>query len=176
MIIKEKSMDDTIKSAVGNLLNGIDPNRGNIEDIRKQIRKRFNSLLTDIEVDYNIPQEVLDKMEASFNEQLEIFINNMKTIRRDRNKAINKVSGVKLKTELQQFYTDKYPTDDLGWDIDPYATFEDLLIALDEGNGKRVYELCADDSVVRERLFAELANILGVDYDTIYDKWMQGRY
>ena len=175
MIIRE-SINDTVNSAVKNLLNGIDPNRDNIEDIHKQVKKRFNSLLTDLEIDYNIPDETLAKMENSFNKYLEEFIANTKTIRRDRATAINKVSGVKLKTELQQFYVDKYPTDDLGWEIPAYATFEDLLIALDSSDNKKVYELCADDSVVRERLFAELSDILGVDYDVIYDKWMQGRY
>lgn len=68
---------------------------------------------------------------------------------------------------LREYYTTAYPSDDLGKDIRDGVTFWQLL-----GNIGKVYELSVSDSIVRERLFEALADLIGVDYDIIYNAWL----
>lgn len=53
-------------------------------------------------------------------------------------------------------------------------SFEDYFLVLD-GYGD-VYSLMgrAADSIVRERIFQQLAEIMNVDYDYIYEQWLRG--
>lgn len=72
---------------------------------------------------------------------------------------------------IRDFYLEQYPTDDLGIEIDPNATFEGLFKVLD--SYRDVYEyIGVGDSVIRERVFEELASIMQVDYDYIYNQWL----
>ena len=78
-----------------------------------------------------------------------------------------------LSVHLRDYYVVKYPDD-----VDMFslfknndATFNDLLNLL--RNNKCVYRILPDDSVVRERLFGELSEILNVDYDVIYNAWIE---
>lgn len=65
----------------------------------------------------------------------------------------------------------KYPGDELGAKINPALTFEDALGAASLGSA--FYdELGVGDSIVRERVFQELADRNGVDYDAIYEAWL----
>lgn len=87
------------------------------------------------------------------------------------------VQGMDIETPSSDFIKDWYsaafPTDDLAGDIDPEATFEGLKGALLKGED--VYEyLGVGDSVVRERVFQELADREGVEYGVIYDTWLSG--
>lgn len=73
--------------------------------------------------------------------------------------------------EIQRWYTTQFPTDDMGMEISETATFVDLLYTIQEGND--VYEfLGVSDSVIRERLFTELANRIAKSYDFVYDLWL----
>lgn len=77
----------------------------------------------------------------------------------------------KAKQEIREWYMSNYPTDELGKDIQHEVTFYDLFECMD--NYKDVYELLGvDDSIVRERVFSKLAEIMEVSYDYIYDQWM----
>lgn len=76
------------------------------------------------------------------------------------------------KQSIKQWYCNEYPEDEMGEGINPDITFEDLFNVLD--NYQNVYEaLGVDDSIIRERAFAKLATIMGVEYDYIYDQWMR---
>ena len=71
---------------------------------------------------------------------------------------------------IREFYVKNYPTDDLGMGINPKATFAGLLNQLIV-NGD-VYEyLYVYDSIVRERLFEQLAKELEVGYEYVYKLW-----
>lgn len=76
-----------------------------------------------------------------------------------------------MDTKLRDWYMENFPTDDLGNEINPDATFQDLFDTLDSyGN---VYKTIGiGDSIIRERLFAGLAEIMGVNYEYIYEQWM----
>lgn len=77
------------------------------------------------------------------------------------------------KTKIKEWYIEKYPTDELGVELNDNITFYDLFIVLD--TYKSVYEaLNVWDSIVRERVFGKLAEIMQVDYDYIYEQWLKG--
>ena len=72
---------------------------------------------------------------------------------------------------LYYWFTEQFPEDTIGSEIDPNATFADLWDAVK--NDRNVYDVIGvGDSYLREQLFVELAEILQVDYDTIYEMWL----
>jgi len=78
---------------------------------------------------------------------------------------------VAVKQGLRAWYIRNYPDDELGKEINPDADFEGLFETLD--NYQDVYDYFeVEDSIVRERLFARLAEIMGCDYDVVYDQWL----
>jgi hypothetical protein len=79
---------------------------------------------------------------------------------------------VKLTTKIADWYKENYPSDDMGDDLNNNESFADLYDCL---NAKEdVYILFGvSDSVIRERLFSELSNILNVEYDHLYKMWLE---
>jgi len=66
---------------------------------------------------------------------------------------------------------DKYPTDELSQEIDSNISFKMVFECLD--NYGNIYDLIGvGDSLVRERIFEALAEIMNVKYDYIYDQWL----
>ena len=74
---------------------------------------------------------------------------------------------------LRDYYTKAYPSDSLGQEIRENATFGGLWGTLCMGQDVYGY-INVNDSVVRERLFSRLAEILGVNYDVVYGAWLAG--
>jgi len=73
--------------------------------------------------------------------------------------------------EIKNWYMENYPQDDLGVKLNESNTFDDLFYTLDRGLD--VYEfLGVGDSIIRERIFEKLAEIMGVDYNYIYTQWL----
>jgi len=73
--------------------------------------------------------------------------------------------------EIREFYLEKFPHDELGVEINENATWVGLLKELNT-NGQVYDYLGVGDSLVRENCFAQLANLIGVDYNEIYYKWL----
>ena len=74
-------------------------------------------------------------------------------------------------TKLASFYTEKYPTDELGKEINSDSTFRDLYASI--ANGVDVYIIMGvSDSMIRERLFSHLCSLLNVEYNHIYELWL----
>jgi len=74
---------------------------------------------------------------------------------------------------IKEFYLKTYPADEMGEDINEKATFVGLVTELFAMNDVYDY-IGVGDSLVRERLFEELANQLNKPYDFVYDMWMSG--
>ena len=75
-------------------------------------------------------------------------------------------------TKIKEWYVTRYPTDELGIEINDEVTFYDLFVALD--TYKDVYEvLGVGDSIIRERAFSKLAEMMQVDYGYIYEQWLK---
>lgn len=76
------------------------------------------------------------------------------------------------KTEVRAYYMDKYPTDELGTEIRMGVTFKDVFNTLD--NRACVYDLLnVHDSLVRERVFEALSEIMKCEYDYIFSQWLR---
>ena len=74
---------------------------------------------------------------------------------------------------IKTYYLATFPTDELGLRINPDATFEGLFLTLDRY--RDVYEYIGVlDSIVRERIFERLSEIMQCEYDVIYEQWMLG--
>ena len=76
-------------------------------------------------------------------------------------------------TNIKEFYINTYSTDRVELEeLNDNVTFKDLFNCLD--NYKDIYKLLGSgiDSLVRERVFKELATIMGVNYDYIYNQWL----
>ena len=75
-----------------------------------------------------------------------------------------------MQDNIKQWYVDTYPTDELGQEIDSNASFSELW---DKDYIPFIYGyLDVHDSIVRERVFAELARRQGVPYNDIYEQWL----
>ena len=73
---------------------------------------------------------------------------------------------------IKQFYLETYPTDDMGNDIKDDATFVGFVTEL-FGEGDVYKYIGVYDSLVRERLFEELAKQLNKPYDYVYELWLK---
>lgn len=76
--------------------------------------------------------------------------------------------------DIKEWYQATYPSDDLGERIYSGISWSDLWEHLLKGDD--VYDFIGvGDSVVRERLFEELADSMRVHYDVVYYTWL-GEY
>lgn len=74
-------------------------------------------------------------------------------------------------TYVKDWYIKKYPNDEIGQNLKDNINFYDLFYALD--NYQNIYEFAGiDDSIIRERLFEKLSEIMKCEYDEVYDQWM----
>lgn len=72
---------------------------------------------------------------------------------------------------IKTWYCAKYPSDDLGQRINPKATFDGAYSAI--FNGRDFYDYIeVGDSVVRERVFTEIAKRRNLPYKYVYDLWL----
>ena len=84
--------------------------------------------------------------------------------------AVERAHGVPL---VRDWYTEAYPEDVLGMEISPSLSFEQALDAVQLGGG--FYDsLGVGDSIVRERVFAELSDRACIPYEAVYDAWVNG--
>lgn len=73
--------------------------------------------------------------------------------------------------DIKQWYQATYPDDDLGANINDDLDWERLWGYLVEGYD--IYQYLGEiDSIVRERIFGELADMLKVPYDVVYYTWL----
>ena len=78
---------------------------------------------------------------------------------------------IRYMRNIREYYMENYPSDELGVEINPEATFTGLYTVLRISG--EVYEyIGVGDSLIRERCFERLAEIAGVSYDEIYSKWV----
>lgn len=70
---------------------------------------------------------------------------------------------------IKEWYTATYPTDNLGSGIT--GTFEGAMQCLLSGGDFYGYVTEAD-SIVREHIFSKLSKMLDVEYDEIYNLWL----
>lgn len=75
----------------------------------------------------------------------------------------------KFSTSIKKWYVKAYPTDILGTHL--VGDFAGALKTM--ANGGDIYGyMGVGDSLVRERLFARLSEMLGLNYEHIYQLWL----
>ena len=76
-----------------------------------------------------------------------------------------------LDSRVRDWYVSNFPADEAGKDLNSDLTFWTLYNALGFVD---IYEILGGDadSVIRERVFQGLADMLGCDYDLIYYMWL----
>lgn len=72
---------------------------------------------------------------------------------------------------IKDFYLEKYPTDELGLELNSDATFLGLLKTLVKGEDVYDY-MGVCDSLVRERMFTKLAEYCETSYNWVYNLWL----
>jgi hypothetical protein len=72
---------------------------------------------------------------------------------------------------IKEFYLKNYPTDELGVELNENTNFTGLLNELVTNNDIYGY-IGVGDSIIRERLFSKLSEILNCPYDYVYDLWL----
>lgn len=83
-----------------------------------------------------------------------------------------------LTSKVRSWYMDTFPSDDLGEEIRTNINFLDVIKTLERYEiedvpYRDVYNcLGVDDSIIRERVFEKLTEILDLEYDDIYYKWL----
>ena len=76
-----------------------------------------------------------------------------------------------FKSSIRDWYIRAFPSDELGYRINPLATFAGAVKCMADGGDIYKY-LGVGDSLVRENVFSKIAAITGVDYDAVYDLWL----
>jgi len=72
---------------------------------------------------------------------------------------------------IREFYLENYPTDELGIELKDDTNFTGLLNELFTDNDIYGY-IGVGDSIIRERLFEKLSEILNCSYDYVYNLWL----
>lgn len=133
-------------------------------DILKKKYKKLNEENKD-ELDDDVDIREYNKSKRKLKKELE---NQMKSYLKELTDSL----PVDENSKIRDWYLEAYPKDDMGEDIKPNITFYGLYDCLN--NKKEVYAfLGVEDSVIRERCFEKLSEILHVDYDYIYKKWLK---
>lgn len=74
--------------------------------------------------------------------------------------------------KVREYYNTAFETDNLGYEIDSNISFLDVFLTLTLKD-KGIYDLLGvKDSIIRERVFDRLSELLSVDYDTIFNAWL----
>lgn len=76
-----------------------------------------------------------------------------------------------FKSSIRDWYIRAFPSDQIGYRINPLATFAGAVKCMADGGDIYKY-LGVGDSLVRENVFSKIAAITGVDYDAVYDLWL----
>ena len=150
---------------------------GYLTEIQKELIDRFiqNNFLIDNQK-YYTQEELSDFVIEKYNsneKQLEFS-----ELSKQEEKAIREyvkekyANGGDVTVKIKDWYTKIYPKDDLGEELNDAKTFEDLWNGIN--NNKNIYHILGvGDSIIRERLFEHLAEIKGVEYKVIYNKWLE---
>ena len=77
-----------------------------------------------------------------------------------------------VNADIRGWYMENYPTDDLGAEINEGITFYQLWYFIDRVRGDLYSYIGVGDSVIRERLFSELARLGGCSYEEVYNAYL----
>ena len=93
----------------------------------------------------------------------------------EEEKVVETSDEDELNSSVKEWYLNSFDVDNLGSEISENVTFGDVMRCLEEHND--FYEcIGVGDSVIRERVFEKLAEILNVEPLTVYYQWLKDDY
>lgn len=164
---KENSYQDTIKeSDAGSFIDSVN---STVESAIKDATGNYDELKTQAGIGIKKGEETVRQAIDSYTSKKEST--NMDKIYKVTEAQMNIITDYNLKENVKDWYTETYPTDDLGEEIRSDLTFQDVFDCLD--SYENIYS-CLEvyDSIVRERVFSKLAELIDSDYDYIYNQWL----
>lgn len=135
-----------------------------------------NPISASLQDAYAAISHALDVLDAAENAGLKIHpsvSNRVNTAKLTLAEAMKDLSvSIDLNTCVRDYYLCAYPKDDLGPRLLSDVTFQDVVNGLNKGQG--FYETVGPtvDTIVRERIFSKVAELLDVDYLAVYRKWL----
>lgn len=125
----------------------------------------------------NICKLIVPNLKIDSYDKVNTKLSAIKVITEKVNENSKKLENLlsKLNANIKDWYIENYPSDELGETLSPSITFLDLNNLLNCGEGKNVYELLGgySDTVIRERCFQKLAELINCPYDDIYSQWLK---
>ena len=97
----------------------------------------------------------------------------------NESKSINKKNYLEFlkdkafEDNLKDWYCKEFKSDSIGKEL-PDITFAEVVAMFFNEPEKFEEECCRDDSIVRERIFNQLAKLCKVKYDDFYNIWLKG--
>lgn len=73
-----------------------------------------------------------------------------------------------MNDKIKSWYVDLYPDDEMAADIPTGLTFNEFYERLGKEDAYEI--LKADDSIVRERVFLAVSEMVGIDYEELWDR------
>jgi hypothetical protein len=171
--IKARSLEKKNKMSSGGYMarGGMTP-KENLEKELRSLQRELNSNRLRVYKEGDTSDEEMARQKERsvklkrFNEILELFRES-----ENSNGGMMAKGGKAESESIRKHYINSYPTDELGSDINPKATFDGLYKVLEKGKDAYAY-IGVGDSIVRERIFEKLADLKGVDYEVIYTMWL----
>lgn len=75
-----------------------------------------------------------------------------------------------LESDVAVWYASEFPSDDLKENLVKGVSFQKMFDMVGTTEFKNI--IGEDDSVVRQRCFEKISELMGIDYNVIYDKWL----
>lgn len=140
--------------------------------------EKMNVLLHNIEEDLNsyskgITVEIDSTLQKWFDGKLDpLFYYREKNDQLFKDHLMERYPALKIEKSIKEWYCEHYPDDELGPMIPRRLSFYEAYEGLQ--NGIDIYTKLgpAADSIVRERIFEELTVRKEVDYNTVYQMWL----
>ena len=138
--------------------------------------KENNPIVASIQDAYASLSHVLDTLDEAENAGLKIhpsISNRVNTVKLTLSEVLKDFTvSVDLNSCVRDFYLMEYPTDDMGPSLLPDVTLKDVVNCINSGND--LYDTVGQsmDTVIRERIFSKVAELLDVDYLSVYHKWL----
>ena len=138
----------------------------NVNELSDAIKKAYEAVEAALEV-YDMTKDAGTIVHPSIE-------NRLVTVKSILSEIIPDVEhATSLDSRVKDWYQSNYPDDEFGDHINPEATFVDIANGLNRNQD--VYGLLrTTDSLIREKVFGKLSDLLAVDYSVIYRKWLGG--
>ena len=167
---------DTVDKYFNDIMKKLDPNfKESEKDIERESKDDAFQFIKDIEDAKLLGWDGSDETYPEYREKVQSMRNVNKELNKEQDLQEAKKSLNLSDINFKQFYMENYPEEEFIFkDLRDDTSLQDIIDALNEGTD--VYDAMfkdgSGDSVVRENMFSSLSEMLGVEYDVFYQKWL----